>query len=80
MPVYGYSKRVVNEYGLHEMSEVTFNVSAEELRRVAAFLIDCADMIDSRQWRTDHMHIDRPWDECDVIVCHPNPDPPKRVG
>jgi hypothetical protein len=80
MPVFGYSKRVANEYGLHEMSEISFDVTADELRRVAAFLTDCADKIDARQWRTDHKHIEGPWNECDVIVCYPNPDPPRRVG
>ena len=83
MPVYGYSNGVVNEYGLHEMKEVTFDVPLSDLRKIAAFLIECADLAESRQWRGDHRHLQAaspPWNDCDVIVIHPNPDPPKLVA
>ena len=72
----------MNDYGLHELSEVTFSVSLDDLRRIAAFLIECADLAESGQWRSDHRHLQdalTPWNECDVIVIHPSPDPPKRV-
>jgi hypothetical protein len=87
MPIYGYSMRVANEHGLHEMSEVTFAVSSADLRRIASFLNDCADRVESGEWRSSHRHFteyDRDWDDdhpdSDVIVAHPAPDPPRRVG
>ncbi len=79
MPVYGYSKAVVNEYGLHELSEVSFSLGQSDLRRVAAFLLECADRADSGDWRNSHQHIGRPLTDCDVIVIRPDPIPPMRV-
>ena len=86
MPIFGYSKRVASEHGLHEMSEVTFDVSSADMRRIAAFLTDCADGVESGDWRTSHRHLtefDKDWDDdhpdSDVIVIHPAPDPPRRV-
>ncbi len=87
MAVYGYSKRVVNEeYGLHEMSEVTFEVPLADLRRIAAFLAETADRMESGEWRSDHYHLtgfDREWvhehPNSDVIVVHPAPAQPKRA-
>jgi len=87
MGAYGYSKRIVNEHGLHELSEVTFDVPNDDLRRIAAFLMDCADSAQSGSWRNSHRHLteyDRQWDndhhDADVIVIHPSPDPPARAG
>jgi hypothetical protein len=87
MPIYGYSKGVLNEYGLHGLSEVTFDVPTADLRRIAAFLKATADAAESGEWRTSHKHLtefDRGWDadhpDFDVIVIHPNPDPPKQVA
>jgi hypothetical protein len=79
MPAFGYSTRVVNEYGLHELSEVTFEIPLADLRRIAAFLIESADLAESGNWRSDHRHMGGPWDDCGIIVAHPNPDPPQRV-
>ena len=86
MNVYGYSKRIVNEYGLHELSEVTFEVPLADLRRIAAFLTESADRMESGEWQSDHYHLtgfDREWEHdhphSDVIVLHPAPAPPKRV-
>jgi hypothetical protein len=86
MAAFGYSKRVVNEHGLHELSEVTFDVPLNDLRRIAAFLLECADKAESGDWRNSHRHLtehDRQWDndhpDSDVIVIHPNPEPPARV-
>jgi hypothetical protein len=87
MPIYGYSKGILNEYGLHGLSEVTFDVPAADLRRVAAFLNATADAIESRAWRSNHRHLtefDRGWDadhpDFDVIVINPDPEPPVRVA
>jgi len=86
MPIYGYSKRVANEHGLHEMSEVTFHVPAKDLRRIAMFLVHCADHAESGNPRWSHFHLrqlDRQWNQdhpdSDVIVSNPAPDPSARV-
>ena len=79
MPAFGYSNRVVNEYGLHELSEVTFDLPLLDLRRIAAFLLDCADAAESGKWQNSHRHIqdhDPTWSECDVIAIHPSAEPP----
>jgi hypothetical protein len=87
MPIFGYSKGIINEYGLHEMSEVSFDLPLADLRRIACFLNDCADRAEIGDWRSSHCHLidfDRDWDndhpEVDLIVIHPAPDPPRRVG
>jgi hypothetical protein len=87
MPISGYSKRLLSEHGLHEMAEVTFAFPLKDLRRIASFLNDCADRAESGEWRSNHRHLtgfDRDWDDrhpdSDVIVIHPAPDPPARVG
>jgi hypothetical protein len=86
MAIFGYSKRVATDHGLHELSEVTFDVSLEDLRRIARFLIDCAENAESGDWRSSHRHFtefDHEWDHdhpsSDVIVLHPRPAPPRRV-
>jgi len=87
MAIFGYSKCVVNEHGLSEMSEVTFDVPLQDLRRIAAFLAECADRGESGEWWSSHLHLteyDRKWDDdhpgSDVIVIHPAPDPRPRVA
>ena len=83
MPIFGYTKQTADEDSPSEMKEVTLDVPLGELRRVAAFLVDCADRAESGEWRSSHRHIgdyDRGWTDCDVIVMHPSPEPPLRVG
>jgi hypothetical protein len=87
MPIYGYSKGTLNEFGLHSLSEVTFDVRTNDLRRIATFLNATADAMESRAIRSQHRHLaefDRDWNathpDFDVIVIHPNPDPPYRVA
>jgi hypothetical protein len=79
MPAFGYSSRVVNEYELHQLSEVTFDMSVANLRRIGTFLSECADRAESGEWRSSHAHIPAPWNECDIIVSNPRPDPPLHV-
>jgi len=86
MPIFGYAKREVGDHGLLEMSEVTFDVSPDDLRRVARFLLDFADQVESGAWRSGHRHLaefDPDWKRdhprSDVIVIHPSPDPPAKV-
>lgn len=83
MAFFGYSSQVVNEYGLHELSEVSVEVSAADLRILARFLNDCANKIETGTWRSNHCHIstyDRMWDSThpnsDFIVLHNSPQPP----
>lgn len=85
--IFGYSKQIVDErYGLHELREVSFQFAPSELRRVAAFLKSAADAIEQNTLRSSHIHIDSSDDrwnadcpDCDVIVLHPSPDPPRVV-
>jgi hypothetical protein len=78
MPIYGYQRAVVDpESGLLEMQEVTFNFSAADLRRVAAFLQHYAERMESGDWRSDHAHLrdfDPQWrpdhPESDLVVFH----------
>ncbi len=78
MPIYGYQRAVVDqEYGLLEMREVSFDLGAADLRRVAAFLRHCADRLDAGEWRSDHAHLDnfdpewvRDHPELNVVVLH----------
>ena len=76
MPAYGYQRAVVDpEYGLLELREVSFDLSPDGLRRLAAFLLDCAHRAEAGDLRSDHVHIeefDRAWKrespDLDVIV------------
>jgi hypothetical protein len=65
MPAFGYQRTVVDpEYGLIELREVSFDLSPNGLRRLAAFLRDCADRAEAGDHRSDHVHIedfDRGW-------------------
>lgn len=86
MAIFGYSKQIASDRGPLEMSEVTFAVKLQDLRRIANFLTDCADRAEAGTWRSSHRHLtehDPGWDgdhpESDVIVIHPSPDPPKRI-
>jgi len=83
MPAFGHVIRPTNEPGPYEISEVTFDVPFAELRRIATFLIDCADRGESSEWQTGHVHIKTSVREqlgFDVIVFHPAPAPPRPVA
>jgi hypothetical protein len=76
MSAYGYQRGVIDpEYGLMGLREVTFDLSPDGLRRLAAFLRDCADRVEAGDLRSDHMHIEefdcawrRDHPDLDVIV------------
>ncbi len=83
MPIYGHSKRTTDS-GLHEMSEVTFNVPLKELRRIARFLNDFADQVEAGTVYNDHVHlrdVDSEWNvdhpQSDVIAIVPLPIAPR---
>ena len=77
--VYGYSRRVINEYGLMEMREVTFALAPEELRVVGQFLLDMAQEMEGRTFeKTTHRHLStshpgwtKSTSNADVIVMPP---------
>ena len=82
MPAYGYSNGIVDEFGLHNLSDVSFSLSARQLCQVADLLTSCAEEIESGVGRTSHRHMgerDLGWKEIDVVVNHPAPDPPRQV-
>jgi len=61
MPVNGYKRRGFEKpVGLLEMKEVSFDITTDEMRRVAEFFNSCADEIDSGKWRTSHLHMKNP--------------------
>ena len=46
--IYGYPEKVVNEeYGLLQMREISFAMSAAQLRLVATFLVRVAEELES---------------------------------
>jgi len=57
MKIFGYQSRQVNENGLLEMKEVTFQGTPEQLRLVADFLRGSADCIEANPGEFDHDHI-----------------------
>lgn len=74
--IFGYTKKNnLNEYGLSELREVSFRMSAEELENMAKFFTQAAEDTKAGKLRPGyHMHIDscvKGWDSDasgDVIV------------
>jgi hypothetical protein len=77
--IYGYSHRVLNDYGLLEMKEVTFALDAQRLRVVGQFLLDMAREMESGSFdKHSHRHLTTTnpgWNKespiADVIVARP---------
>ena len=72
MDAFGYSEKKLSLNGLHRLSEVTFQGSPEDVRRIAQFLLTAADELEKSS-RIDHVHAQdtlKPWDYSwpDVIV------------
>jgi hypothetical protein len=57
MKIFGYENKIINEFGLMEMREITFQGKANHLRLIAKFLQECADYIESNPGDLDHDHI-----------------------
>jgi hypothetical protein len=79
MAIFGYTKRQVNDFGLMELTEVSFDLSANDLRTIAGFMLECADELESGSFRTSHRHLSvfaRQWSKdhpsVDVIVNMPS--------
>ena len=69
MKCFGYTKSDAET--LAEFSEVTLHAKPEDLRRLASFLMKCADEIDSdTDWEHEHLSDVSPCgtDEVDIIV------------
>lgn len=87
MSIYGHSKRQVDDYGLQEMADISLEMPAGDLRRIAEFLTHCADEAESGNWQTSHRHLDsfdpdwrRRHPELDVVVLLPSSDPPRTTN
>lgn len=72
MKIFGYKSKQMNDGGLLEMREVTFQGKPEKLRLIADFLQNSADFIEANPGKFDHDHIsfNNPgWDDnCPEIV------------
>jgi hypothetical protein len=73
MKIFGYKNKKVNEHGLLEMSEVTFQASPDTLRAIAKLLTDAANLIEKNPGSIDHLHLQDTWPEWeedypDVVV------------
>lgn len=84
MPAFGYTTEF--EKRLLSLREVSFELSTEDLRRVATYFVTVADLIDSGTLRTGHVHIDMfdaPWakdhPDLDVIVFNPRAEPARTL-
>ncbi len=77
MKAFGYpSGAPLNEEGLVELTEVSFQTNAQTIRRVARFLMKQADEMDASCSNFGHAHAqdsDPPWPEQwpDIIVVAP---------
>lgn len=71
MKIFGYQKNKLNDEGLLEMEEITFQGTPEQLRLVADFLRTAADNIEANPGKFDHGHIssnNATWDDYPEIV------------
>jgi hypothetical protein len=57
MKIFGYNNKVINEFGLMAMKEITFQGNPDHLRLIAKFLQECAAHIESSSGDFDHDHI-----------------------
>ena len=75
MKLYGYAKKDTGN-GLLEMKEVSVSASPDVLRKMAAFLLSCADRMERDPMRWEHDHFNptvKPSSRqlSDLIVCNP---------
>jgi hypothetical protein len=77
--IYGYSNKVLNDYGLMEMREVTFQAPPVVLREVAKFFLAMADLMETNGFSNcSHRHIgsvisnwDTRFPEKDIVILPP---------
>jgi hypothetical protein len=69
--IYGYDSGVLNEDGLKQMREISIASGADNLRELAAFLLQAADDMEqakSAQWHRHVLEALQQALKCDVIV------------
>lgn len=72
--IFGYPKKQINEFGLLEMKEITFSSSPDELKQIARFLAEMAELMEESDFENcSHRHIQNTipeWSEdlVDIIV------------
>ena len=57
MKIFGYKKKEINDQGLLELDEVTFQGKPEQLRCIAKHLLETAYSIEANPGKFDHDHI-----------------------
>lgn len=69
--IFGYDSKVVNEFGLKQMREVSLQIPAADLRELAKFLSKSADELELAESPSWHRHLPEALRQklgCDVIV------------
>ena len=57
MKIYGYSKLKVTADGLIEMREVSIQTGPDNLRRIAQFINQCAELMEKHGEKFGHEHL-----------------------
>lgn len=72
MRIYGYKKKDCGN-GLQEMREMTISANSDVLRKIAKFILKCADEIDknSNNWSHEHFAEVEGKNIPDLIVSNP---------
>ncbi|MCA8910206.1 MAG: hypothetical protein KDB82_00755 [Planctomycetes bacterium] len=83
--IYGYSKQVLSDVGLLEMSEVSFELPPKVLRELARFLVEAADELESGErlsfgWHRHASAAISDWPQGDDVVVLIPQDAPNRMG
>jgi len=61
MKIFGYARQEINEDGLYEMAEITFQADPGTLKAVAAFLSEAAEVMEKNPGGFDHSHLQDSW-------------------
>jgi len=75
--IYGYESRIVNEYGLKQMREISVATRPDALRDLARFLLQCADELETAASGHWHRHASASLQReigCDVVVLNSKPE------
>jgi hypothetical protein len=73
MELFGYSKETLSDEGLLALKEESFAASAEELRKVAQFLVETAEKIEQGSMKTNNLHLPARTTAPQVIVLNARP-------
>ena len=61
MKIFGYPRRTVNEDGLIELEDITFQAEPEILTEIGKFILEMAETIKSKNGNFDHSHLQDKW-------------------